>query len=352
MRGDARRRTGRGRSTRPPTRSSTCPTASCAGSPTRGRLRDIPGVGEQHRDRHRRGARRGKYPSTSRTCSSTPATPGSAEGEAIRAALRGDLHVHSNWSDGGDDDHRDGCKGARAWSRLHRAHRSLAPIEDRARLVTPSACASSSTSSRQLNEELAPFRMLTGIEVDILEDGELDQEPELLARDRRRRRERAFEVAHGRARHDGANGRAMANPHADILGHCTGRIVVGRGRPQSTFDVEAVFSTCAKNDKAVEINCRPERLDPPREMFGARSRWASKYRDFHRRPRNRTTRMAALRHRPRGGMRRRRQERRQRMGRRQAARLVPQPRHLIASEDALRARRQLQTPGRLATVPT
>jgi putative hydrolase len=60
---------------------------------------------------------------------------------------------------------------------------------------------------------------------------------------------------------------AMENPNADILGHCTGRIVTGRGRPPSTFDAEAVFGTCARNGKAVEINCRPERLDPPRELL-------------------------------------------------------------------------------------
>jgi putative hydrolase len=61
--------------------------------------------------------------------------------------------------------------------------------------------------------------------------------------------------------------RAMANPHTDILGHCTGRIVVGRGRPESTFDADAVFEACARHDKAVEINSRPERLDPPKRLL-------------------------------------------------------------------------------------
>ncbi len=56
---------------------------------------------------------------------------------------------------------------------------------------------------------------------------------------------------------------AIANPHMDILGHCTGRLVVGRGRPESQFDAELVFAACAHFDKAVEINSRPERLDPP-----------------------------------------------------------------------------------------
>ena len=60
---------------------------------------------------------------------------------------------------------------------------------------------------------------------------------------------------------------AMANPNTDILGHCTGRLVVGKGRPESTFDAQLVFGACAHFDKAVEINCRPERLDPPMRLL-------------------------------------------------------------------------------------
>jgi putative hydrolase len=60
---------------------------------------------------------------------------------------------------------------------------------------------------------------------------------------------------------------AVANPHMDILGHCTGRLVKGRGRKESTFDAELVFAACREFDKAVEVNCRPERLDPPRRLL-------------------------------------------------------------------------------------
>ena len=60
---------------------------------------------------------------------------------------------------------------------------------------------------------------------------------------------------------------AIANPHMDILGHCTGRLIKGRGRAESTFDAELVFAACRELDKAVEVNCRPERLDPPRRML-------------------------------------------------------------------------------------
>jgi putative hydrolase len=44
-------------------------------------------------------------------------------------------------------------------------------------------------------------------------------------------------------------------------------MVVGRGRPESTFDADEVFGTAAAFDKAVEINCRPERLDPPKRLL-------------------------------------------------------------------------------------
>ena len=60
---------------------------------------------------------------------------------------------------------------------------------------------------------------------------------------------------------------AIANPHMDILGHCTGRLIVGKGRKESEFDAELVFAACRELDKAVEVNCRPERLDPPRRLL-------------------------------------------------------------------------------------
>jgi putative hydrolase len=120
---------------------------------------------------------------------------------------------------------------------------------------------------RRLNDELAPFRILTGIEVDILEDGALDQEPDLLA-------ELDVVVAsvHSKLRMPGEDMTrrmvtAIANPHMDVLGHCTGRLVVGRGRPESAFDAELVFEACRQFGVAVEVNSRPERLDPPRRVL-------------------------------------------------------------------------------------
>ena len=115
-----------------------------------------------------------------------------------------------------------------------------------------------------LNEELAPFRILTG-DRGRHPRGRLARPGRRAARRaRRRRRERALEAAHGRSQPmTDRMVAAVANPHVDVLGHCTGRLVLGRGRPESTFDAELVFTACREFDTAVEINSRPERLDPP-----------------------------------------------------------------------------------------
>jgi putative hydrolase len=118
-----------------------------------------------------------------------------------------------------------------------------------------------------LNEKMAPFRILTGMEVDILEDGSLDLDLDLLAQ-----LDVVVASVHSKLRMEAPQMTArmlaaVESPHTDILGHCTGRIIVGRGRPQSTFDSEAVFTACARTGTAVEINSRPERQDPPEDLM-------------------------------------------------------------------------------------
>jgi putative hydrolase len=115
----------------------------------------------------------------------------------------------------------------------------------------------------QLNAELAPFRILTGIEVDILDDGALDQREDLLGR-----LDVVVASVHSQLRMPAAPMTrrmvaAVSSPHVDVLGHCTGRLLTGRGRPESAFDPETVFTACRDHGVAVEINCRPERQDPP-----------------------------------------------------------------------------------------
>ncbi|QHE72504.1 DNA-dependent DNA polymerase beta chain [Rhodococcus sp. WAY2] len=189
-------------------------------------------------------------------------------GGALREALKGDLHTHSDWSDGGspiDEMMR---------SAASLGHEYCALTDHSPRLTVANGLSADRLRAQleviaRLNEELAPFRILTGIEVDILEDGSLDQDPDLLD-------ELDIVVAsvHSKLRAEsGAMTRrmlkAVENPRVDVLGHCTGRLVTGgRGtRPESTFDAEKVFTACRDHGTAVEINSRPERRDPPSRLI-------------------------------------------------------------------------------------
>ncbi|MGA3562738.1 PHP domain-containing protein [Melissospora conviva] len=200
---------------------------------------------------------------------------------ALRAALRGDCHVHSDWSDGGSPIEE------MALAAVELGHEYMV-LTDHSPRLTVARGLTAARLRRQLDHVAAVnaalpagFRILTGIEVDILADGRLDQSDELLAR---------LDVVVGSV-HSGLNDdrakmtrrmvAAVANPHLDILGHPTGRMVSSRPagvtgagprhrartRPPSDFDAEAVFAACAEHDKAVEINSRPERQDPPKRMI-------------------------------------------------------------------------------------
>jgi putative hydrolase len=197
-------------------------------------------------------------------------------GKAIRAALKGDCHVHSDWSDGGSPI-RDMAIAARDLGHEWVALTDHSPRLTVAKGLSPERLRDQIEVVREVNRELAPFRMLTGIEVDILEDGSLDQEEDLLA-------ELDIVVAsvHSKLRQDSESMTArllaaVRNPLVNVLGHCTGRLVVGRGRPESTFDAEAVFGACAEHDVAVEINSRPERLDPPKRLLRQALELGSKF---------------------------------------------------------------------------
>jgi putative hydrolase len=233
------------------------------------RLRELPGIGETTAKIIAE-ALAGQTPAylvalEQEASDTEPAQPDEAT-LSLRAALKGDCHSHSDWSDGGSP------IDVMARTARDLGHDYLALTDHSPRLTVAHGLSADRLRQQlevvaSVNAALAPFRLLTGIEVDILEDGSLDQDEALLA-------ELDVVVAsvHSKLRME-ADGmtarmvRAMTNPHTDILGHCTGRIVVGRGRPESTFDAEAVFETCARHDKAVEINSRPERLDPPKRLL-------------------------------------------------------------------------------------
>ncbi|MDQ1620387.1 MAG: putative hydrolase [Actinomycetota bacterium] len=189
-----------------------------------------------------------------------------AGGAALRAALRGDCHVHSDWSDGGSPI-LEMATTARDLGHEYMVLTDHSPRLTVANGLSPERLREQLDLVAALNEQLAPFRILTGIEVDILDDGALDQSDELLGR-----LDVVVASVHSKLRMDeeGMTRRmvaAVANPHCDILGHCTGRLVTGRGRPESAFDAEIVFAACAQFGTAVEINSRPERLDPPKRLL-------------------------------------------------------------------------------------
>ncbi|BBX28683.1 PHP domain-containing protein [Mycolicibacterium alvei] len=189
-------------------------------------------------------------------------------GGEVRAALRGDLHVHSNWSDGSAPI-EEMMLAARDLGHEYCALTDHSPRLRVANGLSPERLREQLDVIDELRELVAPMHILTGIEVDILEDGALDQEPELLER-----LDVVVASVHSKLAMDSAAMtrrmvKAVSNPHTDVLGHCTGRLVTGgRGvRPESKFDAEKVFTACLDHGTAVEINSRPERRDPPTRLL-------------------------------------------------------------------------------------
>jgi putative hydrolase len=185
---------------------------------------------------------------------------------AIREMLKGDCHSHSDWSDGGSPI-REMAETAAELGHDYLVLTDHSPRLTVARGLTAERLREQLSVVAELNEKMAPFRLLTGIEVDILEDGSLDQDEALLA-------ELDVVVAsvHSKLRMEAPQMtrrmvRAVESPHSDILGHCTGRLMGKKSREPSSFDAEVVFSACARTGTAVEINSRPERRDPPEELL-------------------------------------------------------------------------------------
>ena len=233
---------------------------------TRGGLRELPGVGEVL-ERTIAESLRGEEPVYLRRLEATGGRMVAELGAELCGALRGDCHVHSDWSDGGATI-REMAEAARELGREYVVLSDHSPSLTVANGLTAERLERQLDEVAALNAELAPFRILTGIEVDILSDGSLDQSPELLSRlnvvvgsvHSELRMESRFMTRRMVA--------ALADPNLDILGHCTGRMRTRRrNRPESTFDAEIVFAAAARFDKAIEVNSRPERLDPPKRLL-------------------------------------------------------------------------------------
>ncbi|GAA5152099.1 PHP domain-containing protein [Microbacterium pseudoresistens] len=185
---------------------------------------------------------------------------------ALRARLRGDLHAHTDWSDGATSI-EEMADAARDLGHDYLAITDHSPRLRVARGLTAERLRAQIPLVRGAGD--ATLVMLTGIEVDILEDGALDQDDALLAE-----LDVVVASAHSKLRMDSAPMTrrlvaAVGNPRVNVLGHVTGRLVQGeRGtRPPSTFDARTVFDACAEHGVAVELNSRPERQDPPDELI-------------------------------------------------------------------------------------
>jgi putative hydrolase len=229
---------------------------------SRGTLQDLAGIGATTAEVITEAAS-GQQPSYLAALLAEAAPPAQTD---MRAALRGDCHTHSDWSDGGSPP-REMAAAARDLGREWIALTDHSPRLTVANGLSAERLREQLGLISRLNAELAPFRILSGIEVDILEDGSLDQSEDLLG-------QLGVVVAsvHSKLRMpaEPMTARmvaAVSSPHVDVLGHCTGRMLGGRGRPESAFDAEQVFAACRDHGVAVEINCRPERQDPPDRLL-------------------------------------------------------------------------------------
>lgn len=233
-----------------------------------GTLQEIPGIGASTAGVID-AAGRGEHPAYLTALEAKSGGPLATGGEDLYAALRGDCHLHSDWSDGGspiDEMVLTGMELGHHWMVLtdHSPQLRVANGLSPERLTQQIAIVDA--IDRGVGEGFTFFK---GIEVDILDDGSLDQTPELLDR-----LDLVTASVHSKLKMHSAPMTkrmitAVRNPRVNVLGHCTGRLVEGsRGtRAQSEFDARAVFEACAESGTAVEINSRPERCDPPDELI-------------------------------------------------------------------------------------
>jgi putative hydrolase len=236
-----------------------------------GTLRKLPGIGASTAEVIE-AAVQGRTPDRLAKLERETGGPLVQGGEELRGKLRGDLHSHSDWSDGGSPIEE------MAFTAIELGHDYLVLTDHSPRLTVANGL-SVARLTRQLgvveaiNEHLGSgagtFRLLKGIEVDILDDGSLDQTEEMLGK-----LDLRVASVHSKLRMDKAPMTkrmvaAVHNPFVNVLGHCTGRLVTGnRGiRKQSEFDAAEVFGACLETGTAVEINSRPERRDPPTRLL-------------------------------------------------------------------------------------
>jgi putative hydrolase len=242
------------------------PSGEAAARSRAGTLRELPGIGEVL-ERTIAESLRGEVPVYLRRLEATGGRVVADLGAELCAALTGDCHVHSDWSDGGSPI-AEMAETARELGHSYMVLTDHSPSLKVANGLSATRLEQQLVEVEQLNATLAPFRILTGIEVDIMPDGSLGQDRELLAR-----LDLVVGSVHSELRMAARLMTrrlvtALADPLLDVLGHPTGRMVAGqRRRPPSDFDAEIVFAAAVRFDKAIEVNARPERLDPPKRIL-------------------------------------------------------------------------------------
>ena len=240
-----------------------------------GTLTELPGIGAAT-EAVIREALEGEIPAYLTSLEDKANEPLVAGGLEVRAALRGDLHSHSDWSDGGSSIQE------MVVTAMDLGHEYLVLTDHSPRLKIANGLSSERLSKQllvvdEVNSAVgefrlrngSEFRLLKGIEVDILDDGSLDQSAQMLTQLDLRVASVHSKLAMPAAAMTRRMIGAVQDPHTNVLGHCTGRLVEGeRGtRARSSFDAAAVFEACAAYEVAVEINARPERADPPDDLM-------------------------------------------------------------------------------------
>jgi DNA polymerase (family 10) len=172
--------------------------------------------------------------------------------------IRGDLHSHTTWSDGRASVEEMG-RAARERGYEYLAICDHTPAVGAVRGLTPDEVRRQAEEIAAANEALAPFRVLRGIECDILPDGRLDLPDDVLAElewvqasvhggQRMPRREMTKRVVE-----------ALRNPSVRCLSHPKGRYI--NRRPENALDLERAFEVAREEGVALEVNGLPDRLD-------------------------------------------------------------------------------------------
>jgi DNA polymerase (family X) len=172
--------------------------------------------------------------------------------------IRGDLHCHSTWSDGRSTI-EEMARAARDRGYEYVAICDHTPAVGAVRGLTADDVRRQAEEVAQANEALAPFRVLHGIECDILADGRLDLADDVLGE-----LDWVQASVHGGQRmpRDAMTRRveeALANPHVRCLSHPTGRLITRR--PENALDLDRIYALAVQRGVALEVNGLPARLD-------------------------------------------------------------------------------------------